>query len=288
MNILLLGGTGYLASQLIPMLDSLEPVERLICTKRAKSFHTANLLSEKTSFIQADYESIEHCMRSIHFDWIINMVCSYSHDTLLYNNVIESNLTLPLRILNFAALYEVPNYMTIGTGLPDDFNMYSFSKSLFADCGKFFASKHQISFYNLKLEMFYGIHEPKDRFLPMCMDKLHHNEPLLLTLGTQKRDIIYVKDICGVVIHILTKKSDASNKYWQIPVGTGAGPSLREIVEYLKKIMASRSELHFGAVPMRPNEPDCIADISMIKKIGYTLRYSWQDGLRELVDLEYH
>lgn len=144
-----------------------------------------------------------------------------------------------------------------------------------------------MNFYNLKLQMFYGPHEPRERFLPMCIEKLYHNEPLLLTAGTQKRDIIYIKDICGVIIHILAMERHTQSGYLQIPVGTGFGSSLREIVEYLKTITGSKSELHFGAVPMRPNEPDCIADTAMLERLGYTIQYGWKDGLREMIDLEH-
>ncbi|MBD5532340.1 MAG: NAD(P)-dependent oxidoreductase [Lachnospiraceae bacterium] len=288
MNILLLGGTGYLASQLIPLLDSLESVEQCVCTQRAiTSSNVKGLLSDKISFIQADYENIERCMQRIHFDWIINTVGSYSRGTLFCDSSLESNLMFPIKILNYAALHEVPNYMTIGTALPDDFDVYSFSKALFAECGMFFASKCKINFYNLKLQMFYGPHEPRERFLPMCIEKLYHNEPLLLTAGTQKRDIIYIKDICGVIIHILTMEKYTQNGYLQIPVGTGCESSLREIVEYLKAMMGSESELYFGAVPMRPNEPDCIADTTMLNKLGYNIQYEWKAGLRELIDIEY-
>jgi len=288
MNILLLGGTGYLASQLIPLLDSLEIIEQCVCTKRttAKS-NVKGGVSNKISFIQADYDSIEYCMQRIHFDWIINTVCTYSQGVLLYDNILESNLMFPLKILNYAALHGVPNYMTIGTGLPDDFNMYSFTKARFAEYGMFFASKHNINFYDLKVEMFYGPYEPKNRFLPMAIEKLHRNEPLLLTKGVQKRDIVYVKDVCGVITHILIMQNYIPNGYLQIPVGTGCGPSVREIVEYLKMLMDSKSELHFDAVPMRPNEPDCIADTAMLKQLGYNIQFEWKAGLKELIDIEY-
>lgn len=288
MKILLLGGTGYLASQLIPLLDSLEIVEQCVCTKRTTAMSSVKeVLSGKISFIQADYDSIKCCMQHIHFDWVINTACSYSQDMLLYDSILESNLMFPLKILNYAALLEVPNYMTIGTGLPDDFNMYSFTKARFAEYGTFFASRHNMNFYNLKLEMFYGPNEPRNRFLPMTIEKLHRNEPLLLTKGIQRRDIVYIKDVCGVIIHILILQNQIHNGYLQIPVGTGCGPSVREIVEYLKTIMCSKSELYFDAVPMRPNEPDCIADTTMLKQLGYNIQFEWKTGLKELINLEY-
>lgn len=34
---------------------------------------------------------------------------------------------------------------------------------------------------------------------------------------------------------------------------------------------------------MRQGEPDCIADISNLTSIGYTCKYKWKDGIKEMI-----
>lgn len=34
---------------------------------------------------------------------------------------------------------------------------------------------------------------------------------------------------------------------------------------------------------MREKEPDCVADISSLKELGYIMKYSWETGLRDMI-----
>lgn len=170
--------------------------------------------------------------------------------------------------------------MTIGTGLPENFNVYSFTKAKFSDFGKFLSIKDGINFADLRLEMFYGgENEPDSRFMRSCRLKMMNNEPVDLTEGTQLRDIVRVEDVLEIILKLL--ESDYVRGYKILPIGSGEQHSIREIMEYMKESIGSTSELKFGAVPIRDREPDTLADISWYKDIDYTLKYSFFDGLKE-------
>ena len=81
--------------------------------------------------------------------------------------------------------------------------MYSFSKKMFSEFGRFYAEKHGIIFNSLLLEMFYGADEPKNRFLPSIISKMINGEPVETTLGTQHRDIISSDDIVNAILLVL-------------------------------------------------------------------------------------
>ena len=162
MNILVLGGNGYLGSKVVDCL--LREGNLITCTKRETS-DLSRLQGSQIKWIPASVDAVEVAAGYGHFDWVINMVCNYGRSTVLYDNVLEANIEFPLRILNKAAEYQVKNFLTIGTGLPVCLNMYSFSKSMFDNFGAFYAEKQGINFYDLKLEMFYGADEPSDRFI---------------------------------------------------------------------------------------------------------------------------
>lgn len=278
MNILLLGATGYLGHKLIKPLQ--KKAQNIICTRRENS-NIDNLQYENVRFVNVDISDIEKIMKEIHFDWIINIVCSYSQGTLLYQNVIESNIVFPLGVLNLAALTGADNFLTIGTGLPEEFNMYSFSKKMFSDFGRFYTEKHKLNFCNIKLEMFYGEDEPSDRFIPRCIHKMMKNEELPLTIGHQQRDIVYVEDVCDAIIFIL-EKGIAGHQV--IPIGTGEGPTVNEVVTYMHDILGSESYLNFGAVPLRPGEPNSIADMRILNHMGFQIKYPWKKGISRMIE----
>lgn len=279
MKFLILGGNGYLGSKVT--VELLKTGHEIFCTTRENSdlLRLKGYESQMT-FIPVGADKIEHVLKTGGFDWILNMACNYGKGTVLYYSVIESNIVFPLAILDLAVKYGVKNFMTIGTGLPDRLNMYSFSKSIFSDFGKFYVEKQGINFVNMKLEMFYGADEPKDRFIPDCIMKMLQNKDVDLTPGRQKRDIIAVQDVIGAILCVIDSGIEG---FQEIYVGTGEAPTIYELLTYIKRKTRSKSNLNFGVIPERIGEPDCIADITKLAELGYTCRYSWKQGIENMI-----
>lgn len=278
MRILLLGSTGYLGSNIANILS--KEGHEIFCVVRRTSNLQYLEKRKNINLISNDAGQIELTLREDQIDWVINAVCTYRTNESLYGDMLESNVLFPLSVLNAAMKYKVNNFMTMGTGLPKDFNAYSFTKSKMSDFGKFFSDNEGINFIELQLEMFYGgMYEPSGRFLRSCADKLLKGDPLELTSGYQKRDIIRVEDIVSIIDSLI--KSQYAKGYKVLPVGSGEQHSIREIITYMKDMSKSNSELKFGAVPSRAGEPDTLADISWYKDIEYEMQYSFFEGLRQ-------
>ncbi len=279
MRFLVLGGNGYLGAKAIHCL--LENGHSVVYTKRVSSnISRLSDVGEHIVAIPATVEAITVLFQYVRIDWVINMACNYGRADRLYDQVIEANIEFPLGALNVAVEYGIKNFMTIGTGLPDDFNMYSFSKKMFSEFGEFYVQKHHINFINAKLEMFYESDEPENRFLPLSIKTMMRNEPLDLTEGTQHRDIIMASDVVEAIVHI----THAGLKgHHIIPVGTGEAPTIMEIIEYIHERLKSKSELRYGVIPSRKDEPDCCADTSFLSQIGFTCKYKWKQGIDKMI-----
>lgn len=279
MRILLLGGNGYLGSKVAGRL--IQEGHYLTGTRRQHSdLSRVKDLKNTMNWIPASLDAVEQAVNDLKFDWIVNMVCNYGQEQILYDRVIESNMEFPLKVLNIAALKGVPNYLTIGTGLPDELNMYSFTKKIFSEFGHFYSCKHNMNFYNLCLEMFYGADEPVNRFIPSTIHKMLLGEDVNTTVGTQHRDIISVNDVVRAVMMIIAtnKKGD-----YDIPVGTGIAPTISEIVDFIWNETGGISKVNKGMILMRNDEPDCIADTVFLKSIGTWEPVYWKEGIREMI-----
>lgn len=279
MNILILGGNGYIGSKVTRELVCAG--ETVVCTKRANSnLSRLNDIKDKIIWIPASVDAVESVLQYKSFDYVLNMACNYGRSTALYEDVINANIEFPLNVLNSVVEHGTMNFLTIGTGLPDQLNMYSFSKKMFGEFGKFYAMKHDVNFNNLLLEMFYGADEPKTRFLPSVINKMIMGEPVDTTIGTQKRDIISADDIVKAIRMVID--SDLKG-YQEIPVGTGEAPTVSEVIDFIWEKTGKKSEVHKGVIPMRENEPDCIADLSVLSSLGKWEPIPWREGLAEMI-----
>ena len=208
-NILVLGGTGYLGVKLIKgLVDSGYIV---FATKRRTSDIRALNGIGRLHWVTANIDFIRDVMESCDIDCIINLVCNYGRSTELYGDVIEANIEFPLDVLNIASEYHVKRFITIDSALPENLNMYSFTKSMFARFGRFYSEKEDISFMNLRLQMFYGSDEPDERFIPQSIRKLLAGEDVYATEGSQKRDIVAIEDVVRAIITVMNHTASFEN-----------------------------------------------------------------------------
>lgn len=281
MNVLVLGANGYLGSKIVHTL--IAEGHYLVCTKRVNSdlSRLSDLQNkEKLKMIPATVDAVDAVLQYVKLDWVLNVACNYGRSDVLYDSVIESNIEFPLKILNKVVMEGTKKFLTIGTGLPDDLNMYSFTKSVFSDFGKFYVKKQNIDFYNLRLEMFYGSDEPMDRFIPRLICGMLKGETIDTTIGIQCRDIIAVEDVEKAIIMVMNSDLHGYN---EIPVGTGEAPKIAEIVNYIWENTGKKSKINMGGYPMRKLEPNCVADTSILCSIGAWEPVEWKKGLKRMI-----
>ena len=278
MKLLLLGATGYLGNNIALHLSNLGHTVYCVVRPMSNIRRLKDLDNDRVDFVNNNLDSVELLLKHKNIDAIINAVCQYKPNADLYANMLEANMIFPLNILNLAIKHEIKYFLTMGTSLPENLNIYSFSKNKLSEFGCFLSKKNNISFYDFKLEMFYGgVGEPEDRFMKNCMTKLIKNEDLALTSGVQKRNIINVEDVINIIGKFLEGPMPLG--YRVLPLGTGEQHSIKEIVCYMKNYVASKSRLLFGAIPDRINEPNTIANIDWMKEMGIQVRYKFFEGI---------
>lgn len=283
MTVLILGSTGFLGRNLVDKL--VERGNEVICVIHStKSLQHMEHMRDKVQFWNLADLSVD-IMQKAGIDAAYNLACRYIDGISTKMEIVEANYQNPARFLFDCLEAEIPRFITIGTGLPDDFNLYAITKRQFAELGKYYAAEQKrqgkvFKFCNVELERFFGEGEPDNRFVPAMIRKLIRNEELLLTQGDQKRDFIYIDDVLDVLMQLAEIPIP---EYMDLPLGSGQDPTVREVIEYLHDIIHSGSEMNFGAVSKRFHEPDSVADLTMLKQLGLQIHYTWQEGMEKVV-----
>lgn len=127
----------------------------------------------------------------------------------------------------------------------------------------------------------YGPGDGEARFLPSLVRSLREGRPFDTSPGTQRRDFIHIDDV-GAGLAALARSAVTG----PVNLGTGVGPSLREVaVEAARAMGADPALLRFGALPLRDGDPAVlVADVARLRnEVGFTPRIGWRDGVARFV-----
>jgi CDP-paratose synthetase len=291
-NLLITGASGFLGSALA--LHFLEAGHRVALLLRPTS-QLGRLCGREGSFAlgrSTSDQGIKEFISSIEPDAVIHTACAYGRQGESLVTINDANLRFGLVILQSVLSVKMPvTFINTGTVLEANVSPYAITKHQFAQWGRFLASQSadQLQFVNVLLQHMYGPGHDPSKFTTHVLHTCRQHEPTLeLTAGEQKRDFIYIDDVVSAYSTLLEKRNALSNIV-DIDVGSGAAPSIREFVQTVHKLTASKTELRFGALPYRPNEPMHLqADISQMNALGWQPKFTLETGLRRTLDLEFN
>ena len=258
MNILVTGANGYLARNLIASFSS-HNVFELTRANNTKEF-----------IVQADP------------DVVVHTICSYGRKGETASEIYDSNLLTGIKIIETVKELDKPvTFINCGTSLDKETNLYSISKTQLVEFGKFISSD-SLQFINMNLEHFYGKDAPNN-FLSFVVKECLANRDIPLTAGTQCRDFIYIDDVCSA-FNTVIDYIDILDDFVEIDVGTGVSTPVRTVVELIKELTNSTSNLGFGEIPLRDGDVAVMkADISKLSSLGWQQKHTINTGLLQII-----
>ena len=269
-TILLTGATGFLGSHMLKtILKSTD--YNVVVLKRSFSDTwriKEEITSERVKVYDIDKIGIENIdTQSIYA--VIHCATEYGRKENSCLQVLETNLIFPIKLLELA----VKNGIELFINTDSYFNKenlsysyllnYSLSKKSLNLWLKHFSKK--IKVINMVLEHIYGEYDNSNKFIESMIQKIAIEKvsAVDLTPGEQKRDFIYVEDVCNAYIKAIHFAQNNNFRYRQFDIGTGEKTSIKSIVTTIKEISASPTVLNFGAVPYREDEIMCsVADVA--------------------------
>ncbi len=253
MKVLFLGGTSYLGKEIIKRL-------------KARGGYEITIIHRDSSLAGIGPQDI-----------VFNLVVDYGKNNKPLGEVLAANVDYPTEKIKQIQCKTVINF---STALEKEVSHYAYSKKILEE--KLFELDQQV--LNLRLQHFYGPGTPEHNFVTYLVTKMLKGEVLSLTDCQQKRDFIYLDDLLDAVLLIIEKRDQLGLKE-TIEIGSGVALKLQDFVEEIKHLTQSQSQLLYGAVARRLNEPaELKADISKLESLGWGPKFSILQGLIETIN----
>ena len=134
----------------------------------------------------------------------------------------------------------------------------------------------------LRLYNTYGPTQDLNRFIPIVISGCIKNKKFPCSKGNQLRDFLHIDDVVDAILKSLTNKNA---KGQIINIGSGKPIIIKNIIEYIKKIVKGGYPL-FGKVKLRKDEIlKVYPDINKAKnKINWRPKISFKKGLKVTID----
>lgn len=285
-TILITGGVGFLGRHLVKRFVADGMNVAILKRSTSKIDHIAEVLDSVHVF---DVDFLDEAFITLgRVDIVMHTATNYGRRNEPLSKVFETNTVLPLRLLETSIRYGVRAFINADTVLDPSLNAYSLSKFQFKQWAKRLALDGGFRFINLRLEQVYGSGDDTTKFTSHVILACLNNVPQLkLSLGEQKRDFIHVSDIVEAYVIVIDRLLEFSLGYSELDVGSGKAVTVREFVETVHRLTNSATQLEFGAIPYRPNEPMFSkANTARLRSLGWMNRYDLATGLKQSIQGE--
>lgn len=285
-SVLLTGSTGFLGSYILKRL--VDEGYKVIVLKRSFSntFRIKEYLDRVISY-DINLVPLEKVFNENKIDVVIHCATDYGRKNAEPLQVIDANLILPLKILELCKSKSIQCFINTDTILDKRINYYSLSKEHFNDWLRYY--KNTVRCINVMIEHFYGPGDDNTKFVTYIVQNLVMDvDKIDLTKGEQERDFVYIEDVVNAFIKILENSFNQRIDYYEYQIGSNKPLKIKSFVSLAKEISGNKHTiLNFGALPYRENEiMKCVADISEMKKLGWSPKIPLEIGLKRTIDYE--
>lgn len=286
-TILMTGATGYLGSNILNSIVKMGGY-KVVVLKRSFSntFRIDNVIDNVVVY-NLDEVEIEKIFKENQIDIILHCATDYGRKVVDPMQIIEANLVLPIKLLECGRKHGVKSFINTDTVLDKRISHYSLSKKQFRDW--LLSYKKDMVCINVELEHFYGPGDDKTKFVSYVADLLTKNaDKIDLTPGEQKRDFIYIDDVVQAFLKIISHTQRLENGFYEFQVCSEQEITIKELILMMKGLIGNhKTLLNFGTVPYRENEAMVSsADASEIRKLGWSAKYTLEEGLKKMIEAE--
>ncbi|MFA6433301.1 MAG: NAD-dependent epimerase/dehydratase family protein [Elusimicrobiales bacterium] len=285
-KLLLTGATGFLGSNLLRKLTAVG-YHVVLLVRYTSNFSKISDMLGKVSLLYSENANYEKFFSQNKIDCVIHCATNYGRKGQLPLAILDTNLVLPLKLLQIGAENGLNCFINTDTVLGMNLSHYSLSKSQFKEWLKVYSDR--LVCVNLALEHFYGPGDDESKFVTWLIRALLKNSRSLnLTSGDQKREFIYIDDVVDAFLRVIKSSALLENGYCPYEIGADKSIKIRDFVTHVKSLIKNNNTtLNFGAIPYRKGEVlESETDLSRIKELGWKAQVSLSAGLKKTIAFE--
>lgn len=166
--------------------------------------------------------------------------------------------------------------------LPNPTNVYAVSKLCAESIVRAYAAQYELPAVVLRSTTMYGEASRSKQVIPIFIRQALANEPITVEGdGSQTRDFNYVGNVVSA-IRAAIRHPHVTGTY---NIGSGVEVSIRQVAETIVQLTGSQSEVKFG--PWRPGEKGVKLNISTERArrdFGYVPEFTMNEGLQRTID----
>lgn len=283
-TILITGINGFLGSNLATILSDYYNIIGLEQDKN-NLFRVSHL---DLIIYSTSHNTLESIFADNKIDIIIHAATVYGHNNEKSSNIIQTNILLPIKLLELARLNKVKAFLNIDSFFnhPDNKSKYLGEYSLSKKhCYEWLNEmNYELVVVNMRIFHMYGPGDSKNKFVTWIIEELVNNKPVIdLTFGEQVRDFIYIEDVASAFKAVLDNLDSFESTFMNIDIGSGKPLSIKEFVLTAKQSLNSTSELRFGTLPYRDGEiMYSLADTRCLISLNWRANITIETGIEKI------
>lgn len=295
-RLFLIGGSGFIGKNLVRCLHDQYAIT--VYDKFIDKEYFSNFPDVKTNLIELDKEKISKEAEAP--GYIINLasIVTAERDLSLFDSMIASNLKVLLNLyerfkdekklkifIQFGSSEEYGNDGSpfVETMREEPNSPYALVKQLTTNTAMMLNRNYAFPIMVVRPGNLFGPLQSSKKFIPYVIESLKQNAPLNVTPCEQKRDFIYADDFAWAIGELLKNHTKAVGQI--VNVSSGESLSLKSIIEHCRKVIGSKSEVNYGAIPYRENEMmDLRCSVSKLESIiGQPVKFDMLNRLEKLI-----
>lgn len=291
--ILLTGASGFLGSHLLKYLLKYSDYSILVLKR---SFSDISKIKNEiyntrvvTIDIDIEEDKLKEYFKNNKIDAVIHCAVNYGRDGNCAETL-QTNLIFPVKLLELAVKSKTSLFINTDSYFSKEntsynyLQNYSLSKKSLLLWLKQFSKK--IKIVNLVLEHIYGDNDSIQKFVPYMIKEIAEQKAKSIncTYGDQKRDFIFVDDVCSAYLKVLHWAKSNNFRFRTFNVGTGEMVSIKDFIKKIKEKSNSSTVIKFGAIPYREDEiMSSCADNIELTNIGWKAEFNFEAGIEEIL-----
>lgn len=158
--------------------------------------------------------------------------------------------------------------------------IYGKSKVIASQMSESLCKSLGLEFSWLRLFSVYGPNDNHPWLIPYLIQQMAKGDPVDVTKGEQFWDYLYIGDVCESLFKLSSTKGVGFAN-----LSSGKAIQVKELILLVKEIMLSKSEIHWGKIPYRPDQVMFMEgdNQKLSRHCGWTPTTNLRTGLTETI-----